>query len=414
MMIEKKEKILSSREERYQKIKKLKSDYNAVITVKTNIPGDNKNLKIAYSLVKLFIKTIPNCYIDEILFFDSNDGPYYIIGSKFDAKIIKKSLITIEDSHELGRFIDLDVFDGNKTLSRDIPRKCYLCNNIAFDCIRLKKHSVNEIIAYIENKSITYFETKIFRIIDDSILLELNLHPKFGLVTPNSKGSHKDMNYRIMFNAKEVLVPFFVKMFRVGWDENIDVIFTKIKLIGLEAEKAMYKVTNNVNAYKGLIFNFGILLSAYGYIFRNHHDLENIFNVIMCISKDVLSDFDKPSNTYGYQAYKKYKVLGARGEAKRGMPNVEKSLVYLDDFSKESRINTLMYLISVVEDTVLLKRCVNFEEYLSVKNLFRDNLFCDENRIEELNKYCVKKNYSFGGSADLLILAIFLKKIKIF
>lgn len=409
--IEIKEKILDAREERFNKIKFLKTDYKTVITVKMNIPGDDKNIRIAYTLVKLFKNLIPKTFIDKVLFFDSYDGPYYLIGSDFDADTIKRALTNIEDTHSLGRFIDLDVFNGKKTLVRQNPRKCYICDDVAFNCIRQKKHTIKELIQHVENKTIEYFKNDMMDTIDDSILLELNLHPKFGLVTPNTKGSHKDMSYKTMTLAKDAIVPYLLEMYHVGWTTKLDGIFPKIRLIGLEAEKKMYEATKNINAYKGLIFNFGILISAYGYLYSNHHDLENIFDIVKSISKNILDDFKKPNDTFGYKAYEQYNILGARGEVYKGMPNVKKAMEYLTDFSKESRIRTLMYLISEVDDTVLLKRCEDIEHYHKVKKMFKENLDVEESKILELDKYCLKNKLSFGGSADLLILAIFLKRI---
>ncbi|MBI9008436.1 MAG: triphosphoribosyl-dephospho-CoA synthase [Tenericutes bacterium] len=405
------ENILAAREERYQKMQFLKTGYKTVITVKTNVPGIIKNLKLSYTLTKLFKNLIPKMYIAKLLFFDTLDGPYYLIGSNYDADGIKNALMSIEDEHFLGRFIDLDVYDGKKTLSRQVPRNCYLCDNVAFNCIREKRHSIEELISFVENKTLLYFEQEVSRIIDDSILLELNLHPKFGLVTPNTKGSHKDMNYKLMTRAKNTILPYLVQMFTVGWKSKLNDVFLKIRIIGLEAEKEMFKVTNNINAYKGLIFNLGILVSAYGYVFRNHHDIENIYDVVKSMSVDILKDFDTSNKTFGYFAYEQYNILGARGEVHKGIPNVKKALSYLKSFSQESRTRTLMYLISVTEDTVLLKRSKDIDHYLEIKKMFKDNLNGSPEDIINLDKYCIKNNLSFGGSADLLILTIFLKKI---
>ncbi len=115
--------------------------------------------------------------------------------------------------------------------------------------------------------------------------------------------------------------------------------------------------------------------------------------------------------TYGQFAYEKFNILGARGEVHKGIPNVKSALSYLRDFSQESRTRTLMYLVSVTEDTVLLKRSKDIDQYKDIKNMFKTNMNSSKEEILLLDKYCIKNNLSFGGSADLLILAIFLKKI---
>lgn len=46
---------------------------------------------------------------------------------------------------------------------------------------------------------------------------ELNLEPKPGLVTPTSKGSHKDMDYEIMKAGIESLVGYYSEAFSYGF-----------------------------------------------------------------------------------------------------------------------------------------------------------------------------------------------------
>ncbi len=54
---------------------------------------------------------------------------------------------------------------------------------------------------------------------------ELNLDPKFGLVTPTSSGSHKDMNYKLMHDSIDVLIPYFLEIFELGMIFDDDLIY---------------------------------------------------------------------------------------------------------------------------------------------------------------------------------------------
>lgn len=72
------------------------------------------------------------------MFYDDFDGPYYLLGTNLNPRYVKNELISIEENTKLGRFIDLDVYDGIKTLTRGFMRKCYICENPAFICIREK------------------------------------------------------------------------------------------------------------------------------------------------------------------------------------------------------------------------------------------------------------------------------------
>ncbi len=406
------DKILISRELKYQEMQFLKMSFKSVISVKANIPGENKQVNISYLLTNHFKKLIP---LDMVLYseyYDGYDGPYFLIGNNLEPKEVKMRLIAIEDHHELGRFIDLDVFDGNKMISRGKMRKCFVCERDAFFCIRENRHSLEEIQKIINDKVYNYFSRVTIEIVNDSIMHELNLHPKFGLVTPYSSGSHPDMNYELMVKAKDSILPFFKKMFSVGWStEDPQTLFASIRKIGLNAEKEMNKVTDGVNAYKGLIFNLGILVTAYSYVLYNNVSIENVFQFIKKMTSELLMDYEKPDTSFGSKAYHLYGLTGARGEAYDGFPTVQKALDYLLDLSNESKLRTLVYLISASQDTVLLKRAGSIEDYRSVKQLFKNSLKNNLVDLEELNQLCIQKKLSFGGSADLLIMTLFLKKI---
>jgi holo-ACP synthase/triphosphoribosyl-dephospho-CoA synthase len=406
------DKILADRESRSKKIEFLKSTFKALITVKSNIPGLSKNIKVSYVIVEYFLKRINPVYIKQKWYVDGYDGPCYIIASDAEPDSLKKEFVNIEENDLLGRFVDIDVYSKSRSLSRGYLRQCYLCGEPAFKCSRENKHSEKEIIAYIEKKVLEYFSNQAVTIIDEAMKLELDLHPKFGLVTPYSNGSHNDMNYSLMIKAKDTILPFFKRMFIIGWsDYPIKEIWSCIRLVGLDAEEKMLESTNGINAYRGLIFNMGILVTVYSYCIYNHYNLDRIPELIKEMTIDLLDDFSIETNTFGYYAYKKYNIKGARGEIMNGIPNVYRALDYLKDLSPKSRMDTLIYLISSIEDTVFLKRCKTIKSYHYTKSLFKQLNSNNTEKINELNDYCINNNLSFGGSADLLVLTIFLKKV---
>ncbi|MBN2876413.1 MAG: triphosphoribosyl-dephospho-CoA synthase [Bacilli bacterium] len=412
-MSDSREKILFAREKKQEEIQFLKSSFKALISVKTNIPGNNKRIKIAYMLVRMFKELIPFDMVEYTKFYDGYDGPYFLLGSNLDPKSIKQTLMSIEETHPLGRFIDLDVYDGENSLSREKMRKCYICNKDAFVCNKEGNHTTDELIEHMNQVVLQYWINIVEDIVDSSIMMELDLHPKFGLVTPKTSGSHDDMDYSIMIKAKKTIVPFLMKMFEVAWNsDSIDLIFPMIRKIGLDAESSMMTATNHINAYKGLIFNMGIMVSAYAYVLKNNYGFDEVFRIAQDISRNVMQDFEGDSNTFGMYAYHTYGISGVRGEASKGFPTVKKALKYLPNLSVQSRLMALTFLIAESEDTVLLKRTGDIERYNSVRNQFRILLRNHLEGIEELNEFCIEKGLSFGGSADLLILSIFLKKIK--
>lgn len=408
----KKTDILTYREERYKKIQKLKTRFNAVITVKTNIPGNNKNHHLAYFLTNLFFNHIPSELYEEAMYFESIDGPYYLLGSYHSPISLKRALIELEDHTKLGRFIDLDVFDGNQFLSRGKLRPCFICNEPAFVCSRNHSHTVEELMNFMEASVEEYLVEETKNVILYAIKSELDLHPKFGLVTPYTNGSHEDMNYNLMNQAKDAIIPFLIHMFQVGYSSaNLTNIFSEIRQIGVKAERAMYQATGNINAYKGLIFNLGVIVTSYAYMLYNNKRFDGLYEIAKQLVMPVKKDFEGELDSFGLEAYEKHNILGVRGEALNGFQSVQSALAYLTDFSDESKLDTLMYLISIVDDTVLLKRTGSYERYQKIKEIFKKHIHSNRANILSLDNYCIENNLSFGGSADLLVLTIFIKRV---
>ncbi len=411
-----KEKILSSRERRrWLYIEdKLVGDV-IMVCLKANIPGDNKNIQEAYMLLGLFYNLVVKDSSEHI-FIDSDDGPlYFFLFEHKDGEKLKKRMMEIEDAHELGRFIDIDVYQKDHEFSRETPRKCYICDDIAFNCIVSKKHTLEETLSVIREKVNGYFYNEIQKMVFDSIKLELDLDPKFGLVTPKTNGSHPDMDYELMLKAAKTILPFIMEMYDLASSsDEIESIFPAIRKIGIKAENKMYETTNNVNAYKGLIFHMGLFVSAFAFLLYHHDYGWDVPDLASYLVSGILDELDQPGDSYGHEAYEKYGILGARGEAALGFTHVLEALEYLSDFSVEKRIETLAYLISEVEDTNLLKRSGSYDAYIENKEKFFALVKYKKSLVEELDEYCRDNNLSFGGSADLLIVTIFMKKLNTF
>ena len=73
---------------------------------------------------------------------------------------------------------------------------------------------------------------------------------------------------------------------------------------------------------------------------------------------------------------------------------------------------TLIRIISLSEDTVLLKRAGSLERYEYFKQKVSSIEQYDKNQINQITNECIKENISFGGSSDLLAVLIFIIKMK--
>ena len=79
-------------------------------------------------------------------------GPYAIIALKTDPPAAKRHCIALETGHPAARLIDLDVYSAagaqiDRASLGVAARGCLVCQSPAVDCIRLKRHSLEEVIA---------------------------------------------------------------------------------------------------------------------------------------------------------------------------------------------------------------------------------------------------------------------------
>lgn len=416
------DKILEDREQRINNLKDFMNNDNLYVVIKANIPGINKQIFYAYFFVRFFKKLLERRYdCKRFKYFDSFDGPYYFleIASK-DLVSFKNELILLEDKHPLGRFIDLDVFlNSLVSLSRnDLGigfRKCFLCNEIAYQCSREQKHSLEEILELIQNVVIQFLLEDISNLCFDAMSLELMLEPKFGLVCENSSGSHHDMDIDLMKKSRDVIVDFFGLMFLEGMALDYDQAFEKGREIGKIAEEYMFTITKGVNTYKGLIFCLGLTCIACGEAVINNSNFDKIFENVAYMARNILDEFDGSLETSGKKLFQKFGFLGIRGEVNEGLPSVNKALKVLEQyttFSNEALMMTLITLVRESDDSVLLKRAGSMEKYHYFKNKIAS---IKDYNIEEINKItfeAISENISIGGSADLLIVTLFLKMFK--
>ena len=416
--------ILRDRESRVNFIKTFLKKHN-VICLKANIVGEHKNTNYSYVVTKYFEKKIDDFIkeknidlIDKVTDV-SLDGNYVLY--LFNKKIhLKDEMVKLEESEEIGRLVDIDVYESISegipvSLSRGSNRKCLLCDEAAFVCQRKQTHTLEELKERSEKIVHTKLKTMVTTALKKSMMYELNLDPKFGLVTKKTNGAHRDMTYELLEKTQDVIIPYLFEMFEVGYKTRIRKIYPLIKEIGIKADEAMFKATNGINVYKGVIFSLGIICASLGYKMNSLYiKCASVLNLTKDISKKVLDEYDK-HDTFGSKAYTEYKIGGARLEAYNGFPNVRNCCKYLTDLEDSSLLKALIYLIVNLEDTVMLKRAKTIDKYYDIKLKFSeinlDNKL-DSNLLEKLNKQMVDENISFGGCADMLICAVFLRLIQ--
>ena len=138
-----------------------------VLTVRANYPGVEKNNDITRLINAEISKTIGEIFKEKILIhevYETPEGPTMFYVVKGDARTLKENSIFIEQQHDLGRFVDIDVYDtdeeyavGRIELSYE-PRKCFLCDRAAKVCAKEKSHPVGELVAYMEEMVSQYLK----------------------------------------------------------------------------------------------------------------------------------------------------------------------------------------------------------------------------------------------------------------
>ena len=265
-----------------------------------------------------------------------------------------------------------------------------------------------------------------------ALLYEVSISPKAGLVSRLSNGSHKDMDFYTFIDSVLSLSNYFSECYTYGQENNFysPNFFKNLRDLGKKAEKEMYQATNGVNTHKGTIFSMGILISVLASYFKeaDEIDLKILSEKIKNMCFPLLNELENTNDfsTYGEKAFKNYHLTGARGLALSGYDIVLlDGINKLKEFTKSLDFETscillLFYYISLLDDTNIVNR-TNFETLKEIqilcKNLYEENVKSlskekIRNEMSKLNDIFIEKNISAGGSADLLILTIFIHFIK--
>lgn len=160
------EQLLQSRDNRAKHQKDLlgKNPGRSLLCLTVQLPGTEKrnatSLKIAWAGVEAIREAFSPEY-EELRDLETGYEGYFLVS--LPAPDAKRLACRIEDTHPLGRLMDIDVltkqaeedyFSSTGCISRsDIglePRKCLLCGNEVRYCMRAKTHTTEELLARIE------------------------------------------------------------------------------------------------------------------------------------------------------------------------------------------------------------------------------------------------------------------------
>mgnify|MGYP001298856586 CR=1 FL=1 len=441
-------KILAAKEETYlAKCRAVQKYQLPLVSLALNIPGwpkSNKQLRHFFfgTLAEFKSFTLANRLIisdhtEQII--ENDNGLVYFCGFKFPESAAEAKSITekFETSHQLGRFIDVDIIDKKcQIISSGKEKPCFICHSkSAVNCMRKKNHSINELKQFQHDSIHNYLFQKhkekqseiLSELMLNALLAEISLFPKPGLVTPIDSGSHSDMDYNSFLQSTSAISNIFTKLFGEIIIEEKAFTFESLRALGIEAEVKMKNATGNLNTHKGAIFLLIIIGYTIANLVRNKMELSpaNIKNTIKkfyaAINADPLNNL---ANTHGNKVRKNTQnpKIGIKAEILNGLPSIFEAGIpqlYLNQFSlrntsKEKQITlikTLLSIMSILDDSNILYRG-NEKKLQLIKE--KSNIALQaliNNNWEPYENLCIwtkNKNLSPGGAADILVGSIFI------
>lgn len=273
---------------------------------------------------------------------------------------------------------------------------------------------------------------KISDICVSAMISEASVTPKPGLVDRNNCGSHDDMDYLLFLKSAMSLKSYFRDLSEYVMSSDTMPSLKDIRHFGLDAEKEMYLATECVNTHKGAIFSLGLFTVSFSLLLKKKNRTEpflllteldelkeNIISLTSGISDEKKSPDSRSGKLFGS------KLKDARTEAEEGYPDIfETDFEALKKDCEKSGMDAalsreLIRLMSLTEDTNIASRGTvssvdmvrkkSAELYSILRNT--DDPEIIRNLIYDFDIYMIERHLSPGGSADKLILIIFLMMI---
>lgn len=252
------------------------------------------------------------------------------------------------------------------------------------------------------------------------LVIELETWPKPGLVSHVDGGSHDDMDAGTFRRSAAAFKPYFHHLAGAAAQGGG---MGRLRIIGLEAEGAMFAATSGVNTHRGAIFGLGLLCAAAGARAGGLVDPEMpLGDVVAQLWGDGILGGPVLLRSHGSEARRRFHAGGARFEAAKGFPSVyqiglpalRRAARVNPDDTEAARVEACFALIASVEDTNLLHRG-GLEGLRFARRTTRH--FLDTGgvrrpdwrmRAQSVHNSFVARRLSPGGSADLLAMTLFV------
>lgn len=436
--------MLEARERRAMRIAALSCNGRTIISFSMNIPGPIKNSALIREGFREGCRRLETILSQKqaIRFRDyQEDLPtgceaLYIVDD--EPLSVKRICAAIEDGDELGRLFDMDVIapDGRKIERTEVglsERGCVVCGAPGRGCASRRSHTVDELQRETARRLLTGLGGSLVEdLVHGSLVDEVHVTPKPGLVDEAGSGSHADMDLPLFERSAAALSPYWAQYFSIGRESAAlppEETFLRLRTAGLDAEKTMLDATNGVNTHKGAIFLMGILCGAVGRLWNAFSPPPVDAILAECramTAAPMAAEFDEMAragrhDTAGARLYLAHGLRGARGEASDGFSSVRTVSLpaftfYLSAGLSENHAAAvaLLHLIALGTDTNMFHRGGAEGAAWGAQaagDLIRNGRTPSLEGIEELDRQFIARNLSPGGCADLLAATLFLHRL---
>jgi len=428
------EQVLARREERVALVKDMcVRGGSPAVSVKLNIPGPVKTYPLAVrALGEALGAVLRQAVRMKWPVLSTNDlagdtGCESVLCVCAAAGALKQSMMEIEDRHPLGRLFDLDVFgaDASPLSGRDYgrpERTCIVCGGPVWACARSRKHPASELAERTAELIDRYFRGRDAEIIAEravkSLLFEVSVTPKPGLVDRANNGAHSDMDFFSFLSSASALGGYFRFCARAGIDfeGTPDGLLEQLRYAGKEAESAMEEATGGANTHRGAIFSLGILCAAAGYLGEGL-TADGLLGTAAAIASKAARGQSLVS--HGESVWREHRIPGILGEAAAGFPSARAGYMKLLELTgqelplEEACVVTLLHILSELDDTNIVHRAGR-QRLLETRREVRHLLEAANSpkqlirAAQELDARFIRDNISPGGAADMLGLSLFL------
>ncbi len=403
--------LLDRREERARLQNRLIAEYGGtLIVIRPNFPGaDKRNIFASFATVQLYWEITKELSMTSRNYTYQEEGLIFYSTVAKPACTVKEVAVHLEETHPLGRLVDIDVMDPHGEIGRGQlnlpPRTCFLCEERAVVCVRDRRHSVNEITDWFIDRVVCFLRRgslpeRIRQYTEFAVIAELSRVRGYGCVTWTDTGSHDDMNAWTFLDSTRAMMK---ELSTTKWMAPYS--FEELRSIGIRIEEAMQRATKGVNAQRGLLF-FVLLINNASLAARS---LDELSQRIRELSQPLQTDFDTMVRSHGMRIFREHGVQGARGMALSGLQEAMDDV--LPAFLIHPNVDALtLDWMGRIMDTTAIHRA-GIEGWQEIQMVVR-NAMDDRAQAAIVDKICKQNRISTGGVADLVSVTILLAWIQ--